>query len=113
MKLLADILLLLALPPYLIWLVLYLTRSPWRRRPTGKFLVLVFGAILALLTQNSASVWLVDYTGRQPIRVALYAMVAVDGYAWLWNYLRVRRSGDDPHHEAERLIQPGPPRTKG
>lgn len=101
-----DVLLLVALPPYVLYLVLYLTRSPWRKRPTGKFLLLLFAVIVGLLSQNNLSVWVgAGYFGREHVRIVMYGLVAYGGYAWLWNYLRVRRRGDDPDSDAHELLQ--------
>lgn len=66
---------------YLVFVVLYATRSPWRQTPIGRSWLLSKTVIVALLTNAIVSVAVGHYPGRFVVWGVLFSVLTVAG-AW-------------------------------
>lgn len=98
----ADVLLLLALPPVILFIGFYGWRSPWRDLVAGRSLLYVLVALAAVLAQNAASVFIgSDYLGRELIRVVLYGGLVVTLWRMLWVLLHLQGKRKDTDAAAD------------
>ncbi len=56
-----------------VFVLLYATRSPWRRTVVGRSLMYVWLALTAILTLVFFSYWLGAYPGRDYVRALVYS----------------------------------------
>lgn len=81
----ANIALLVLASMVTVFTLLYVVRSPWEKSKLGRIYFAKCAVLSLVLIQISASTWIsLDYPGRQPIRLTIYALGAVVYVPMLW-----------------------------
>ncbi|MGF7124021.1 putative phage holin [Rhodococcus sp. BE178] len=78
MTLAADIALLALAGMATVFTLLYVIRSPWEKSELGRIYLAKCAVLSLVLIQISAATWIsMDFPGRQPIRLVIYALGAI------------------------------------
>lgn len=80
--------------PYLLFVIAYMTRSPWYASPVGRSLMLSKVVIVALLGHPLALFLCGPYQGAEGVWVVLFGLTCVAGTTQLLTLLRLQRNTD-------------------